>query len=174
MSWWGVVLSDETPHTLRFGVGLAGVLLLTAAVRLLRPARSGALPYDEATRQRLVALGAVAPALGAADGAVFGEAGRAGCAFVKRDGVWLAFGDPAGEERDRVSTIWRFRDLCERAGADPAFWRAGPELLRVYADIGLTPFPLGNGPAAPWYLLCRPERDIEALLPLLPKVDDAA
>jgi phosphatidylglycerol lysyltransferase len=118
-------------------------------------------------------MGAVTPELGAADGAIFGEAGRAGCAFVRLDGVWLAFGDPAGDERDRVSAIWRFRDVCERAGVDPAFWRAGNELLRVYADIGLTPFPLGVGPSGPLNLLCRPERDINALLPLLPKVADA-
>lgn len=173
-SWWGVVLSGDTPDSLRFAVGLAGVLLLAAAARLLRPARSGALPYDEAMRQRLVGLGAAAPVVGGADGAIFGEADRAGFAFVKREGIWLALGDPAGEERDRVSAIWRFRDICERAGVDPAFWRAGPGLLRVYADIGLTPFPLEGGPDGPLHLLCRPERDIEALLPLLPKVDDAA
>lgn len=172
MSWWAVVLSGETPDSLRFAVGMAGVLLLAAAVLLLRPARILALPYDEAMRQRLMALGAVAPVVGGADGAIFGEADRAGFAFVKREGIWLALGDPAGEERDRVSAIWRFRDVCERAGVDPAFWRAGPALLRVYADIGLTPFPLEGGPAGPLHLLCRPERDIEALLPLLPKVDD--
>ena len=153
-------------------VGLAGVFLLVAAVGLLRPARTGAVPYDDAMRQRLSALGAAAPAVGAADGAIFGEADRAGFAFVKRDGIWLALGDPQGEERDRVSAIWRFRDVCERAGVDPAFWRAGPDLLRVYADIGLTPFPLPAGPDGRLYLLCRPERDIEALLPLLPKAED--
>jgi phosphatidylglycerol lysyltransferase len=174
LSWWGVVMSGETPHTLRFAVGMAGVMLLVAAAGLLRPARVGAVPYDEATRQRLIALGAVAPPVGAADGAIFGDAGRAGCAFVKRAGVWLALGDPAGDERDRISAIWRFRDACELAGVDPAFWRAGTELLRVYADIGLTPFPLETGLTGPVNLLCRPERDIEALLPLLPQVDDAA
>lgn len=174
MSWWGVVLSDEAPHTLRFAVGLAAMLLLGAAAGLLRPARSAAVPYDEAVRQRLIAFGAAAPAIGAADGAVFGEAGRAGCAFVKREGVWLALGDPVGEERDRVSAIWRFRDVCEQARVDPAFWRTGSELLRVYADIGLTPFPLGGGTTGGLYLLCRPERDIEALLSLLPKVEDDA
>jgi phosphatidylglycerol lysyltransferase len=164
MSWWGVVLSDQAPHTLRFAVGLAGVLLLVAAFRLLRPARPPALPYGAATRERLAALGAMAPAR--ADGAVFGEGGRAGLAFLRHEGVWLALGDPGGEERDRVSAIWRFRDLCERAGVDPAFWRVGPDLLRVYADIGLTPFPLEDEPSR--FLACRAEHDLAALLPLLP------
>lgn len=174
MSWWGVALSGNTPHTLRFAVGVAGVLLLVAAVRLLRPARPPALPYDAATQQRLAALGALAPPLGGADGAVFGEAGRAGFAFVKRDGIWLGLGDPAGEEADRVSAIWRFRDICEAARVDPAFWRVGPDLARVYADIGLTVLPLAAGSEGPRYLACRAERDLEALLPLLPGHDDAA
>ena len=172
LSWWGVVLSGETPETVRFAVGLAGVMLIVAAAGLLRPARIVARPYDEAMRDRLTALGAMAPALGAADGVVEGEGGRAAVAFVKRDDIWLALGDPAGEERERISVIWRFRDLCDSARVDPAVWRAGPDLLRVYADIGLTALPLEGGNGVPRYLLCRAERDLSALLPLLPRDED--
>lgn len=172
LSWWGVVLSGETPETVRFAVGLAGVMLIVAAAGLLRPARIVARPYDEAAREKLTALGAMAPALGAADGVVEGEGGRAAVAFVKRDDIWLALGDPAGEERERISVIWRFRDLCDSARVDPAVWRAGPDLLRVYADIGLTALPLEGGNGVPRYLLCRAERDLSALLPLLPRDED--
>lgn len=173
MSWWGLVMAAEAPPSLRFAVGLAAVMLLVAAARLLRPARPPALPYDAAVRGRLLALGAMAPEEGGADGAVFGEGGRAGFAFVRRGSIWLALGDPAGEERDRVSAIWRFRDICEQAGVDPAFWRVGPGLLRVYADIGLTAFPLGTESGGARHLACRAERDLEALLPLLPEAEDA-
>lgn len=169
LSWWGVVLSEEAPDTLRFSVGLAGVLLVVAAFRLLRPARPPALEYGQGARARLAALGARAPE--SADGVVFGEAGRAGMAFVRHEGIWLALGDPAGEERDRISAIWRFRDICEQAGVDAAFWHVGPELLRVYADIGLTSFPLAGAPGR--YLACHAEHDLEALLPLLPRPGDA-
>lgn len=167
-SWWGVVLSPVAPNSLRFTVGLTGVLLLVAMVRLLRPARIEPLPWTAATRARLAALGALAPA--EADGAVMGEAGTAGMAFLKRDGVWLALGDPVGDPRDRISAIWRFRDMCERAGVDAAFWRVGPGLLRVYGDIGLTPVPIGEDPAAaaPLYLALRAEHDLERLRELLP------
>lgn len=144
------------------------MLLLVAMVRLLRPARIEPLPWTAATRARLAALGALAPA--EADGAVMGEAGTAGMAFLKRDGVWLALGDPVGDPRDRISAIWRFRDMCERAGVDAAFWRVGPGLLRVYGDIGLTPVPIGEDPAAaaPLYLALRAEHDLERLRELLP------
>lgn len=168
-SWVEVVLSPLAPDSLRFTVGLAGLLLLVGMARLLRPARIAPLPWEATIRARLLALGAAAPE--AADGAVLGENGEAGFAFIKRDGVWLALGDPAGEERDRVSAIWRFRDMCDRAGVDAAFWRVTPALLRVYGDIGLTAFPLG-APApgeAQRYLACRAERDLEKLMPLLPQ-----
>ncbi len=168
MSWWGVVLSEEAPDTLRFAVGLAGVMLLVAAFRLLRPARPPALAYGPDLRVRLASLGAQAPER--ADGAVFGEGGRAGFPFLRHEGIWLALGDPGGEERDRVSAIWRFRDLCDQARVDPAFWDVGPELLRVYADIGLTAIPLEGRPAR--FLVCRAEHDLAALLPLLPGRDD--
>jgi uncharacterized membrane protein YbhN (UPF0104 family) len=167
-SWWEVVASPLAPDSLRFSVGLAAVLLLVAVVRLLRPARLVPEAWSVETRERLRALGAEAPEL--ADGAVFGEGGRAGFGFVKRNGIWLGLGDPAGEERDRVSAIWRFRDMCERAGVDAAFWRVGPGLLRVYGDIGLTAFPVGApGPGdGPRFLVCRAEKDLELLAPLLP------
>ncbi len=153
-----------SPDSLRFTVGLTGVLLLIAMVRLLRPARFRPLDWEPGVRSRLASLGALAPA--EADGAVFGEAERAGFAFLKRDGVWLALGDPAGDRRDAISAIWRFRDLCERAGVDPAFWRVGPDLLRVYGDIGLVAVSLGEGPR---YLALRAERDLAKLSELLPR-----
>ncbi len=166
-SWWEVVFSELAPDSLRFTVGLTAVLLLIGMVRLLRPARFRALEWDGATRARLSALGALAPM--EADGAVFGEGERAGFAFLKRDGVWLALGDPAGERRDAISAIWRFRDLCERAGVDPAFWRVGPDYLRIYADIGLNAVPLRpREKGRPSYLALRAERDFESLSPLLP------
>jgi len=167
-SWWGVVASPMSPDSLRFSVGLAAVLLLVAAVRLLRPARIKPEPWGAEVRARLKALGAEAPEM--ADGAVFGESGRAGFGFVKRDGIWMALGDPAGEEGDRISAIWRFRDMCERAGVAAAFWRVGPGLLRVYGDIGLTPFPIGAPKPGDGlrYLACRAETDLETLAPLLP------
>jgi phosphatidylglycerol lysyltransferase len=165
-SWWAVVLSDAAPDSFRFAVGITAVLLLVAAARLLRPARVAYGGYDAATRARLAARGAVAPAQ--ADGVVLDEAGLPAFAFLERPGIWLALGDPAGEGEARAAAIWRFRDLCEQQGVDPAFHRVGAELLRVYGDIGLTAFPLDNADGPPLYLACRAERDLRQLLPLLP------
>ena len=111
---------------------------------------------------------------------VTGETDRAGLPFRRIGRVLLGLGDPVGAEGDRVSAIWRLRDMALQEGLDPAFWNVGPELLKVYADLGLTPLPLGPGGeigqteagVAPSgrYLVCVAERDLNALIPLLPEL----
>jgi uncharacterized membrane protein YbhN (UPF0104 family) len=178
-AWWAIVLSQEVPNSLRVTVAVAVVLALLAIWRLLRPGRVRALPWDAASRARLAALGAIPPA--GADGVVMGEADRAGIPFRRIGRVLLGIGDPTGSESDRVSAIWRLRDLAQQEGLDAAFWRAGPGLLKVYNDLGLTALPLGaDGLPAPeaqpdtlpacQYLVCVAERDLNTLLPLLPEL----
>ena len=58
--------------------------------------------------------------------------------------VLLGLGDPVGDETDRVSAIWRLRDLARQEGLDAAVWHAGPDLLKIYGDLGLTALPLGS------------------------------
>lgn len=178
-TWWHFVLTGDAPWSLRATIGLGVALLLFALYRLLRPARIGVVSLEGEARRRLAARGCPPPAT--ADGVVFGEDGDAAIAFRRLPGIWLALGDPAGDEHDRISAIWRFRDVCEQEGVDPAFWRVGPELLPVYGDIGLTAFPLadddrlapevkGDTPPAAHYMVCRAERDLIKLMPLVPMI----
>lgn len=179
-AWWAVVMSRDLPDTLRVTVALAVVLALIAIWRLLRPGKVRWLPWDGATRQRLALLGGTIPPA-RADGVVLGEAERAGIPFRRCGRVLLGIGDPMGAEADRVSAIWRLRDLAQQEGLDPAFWRAGPGLLKVYGDLGLTALPLGSdglpleeareeAPETRQYLVCVAERDLTTLLPLLPQL----
>jgi uncharacterized membrane protein YbhN (UPF0104 family) len=179
-AWWAVVMSRDLPHSLRVTVALAVGLALIAIWRLLRPGKVRWLPWDGAARQRLARLGGTIPPA-RADGVVLGEAERAGIPFRRCGRVLLGIGDPMGAEADRVSAIWRFRDLAQQEGLDPAFWRAGPGLLKVYGDLGLTALPLGpdglplpeapdETPEARQYLVCVAERDLNTLLPLLPQL----
>jgi uncharacterized membrane protein YbhN (UPF0104 family) len=176
-TWWHVLVAADTPWSLRATIAVGVALLLFALWRLLHPARIEVRPLDPAWAERLAAT-APGP-IAEADGMVLGEAGKAAIAFRRLPGLWLGLGDPAGDEHDRISAIWRFRDLCEQEGVAPAFWRVGRELLGVYGDIGLAAFPLteedrlagetaGDGPPAEHYLVCRAERDLLRLLPLVP------
>ncbi|MGH7044661.1 MAG: phosphatidylglycerol lysyltransferase domain-containing protein [Acetobacteraceae bacterium] len=179
-AWWQIVLSARDPIGLRVGVMLTVVPGLLALWFLLRPGRVTPLAWDDAARVLLAGLGAIPPEQ--ADGLVLGEAGRAAIPFRRVGRVLLGLGDPAGPEADRVSAIWRLRDLAGQEGRDPAVWRAGPALLRVYADLGLAALPLGSdglplppGRAAPAaeYLVCVAERDLQPLLRRLPELAQA-
>jgi phosphatidylglycerol lysyltransferase len=164
-AWWQVVRSPLAPDSLRFTVGLTALLLLAGLIQLLRPVFREA-PWDGATRQRLGQLGALMPPV--AEAAVFGEAGKAGFSFAKQPGIWVALGDPAGEPKDAISAIWRFRDLCERAGVEAAFWGIGTRYQRFYADIGLQSVLLEDQGASPGLRLAiRAERDPATLRALL-------
>ena len=176
-SWWEIVLSPDLPNSLRMIMALAVILAVLAILRLLRPGHVAWLPWKGEGRLRYAALGADPPA--EADGLVMGEAGRSGIAFRRLGRVMLGLGDPVGAPSDRISAIWRLRDLAAQEGLDPAVWRAGPELLKVYGDLGLTALPLGpdgqllpesegEAPSSSHYLCCVAERDLVTLAPQLP------
>ncbi|MGH7118453.1 MAG: phosphatidylglycerol lysyltransferase domain-containing protein, partial [Acetobacteraceae bacterium] len=174
--WWQLILSPNLPGPLRLSVALAMVVATAALWRLVRPGRVAFLPWDGMAWERFAALGATPPA--AADGLVLGEAGKSAIAFRRVGRILLGLGDPVGLASDRISALWRLRDLALQDGYDPAIWGAGPDLLATYADIGLTTLPLGADglPAAepamqpPRYLACVAERDLALLLPLLPSL----
>lgn len=182
MAWWQIVASSAAPPAIRVSVALTVVPGLLALWFLLRPGRIGASPWDAAARDRLADFGATLP--DGADGVVWGEAGRAGIPFRRLGRVVLALGDPVGPEGDLVSAIWRLRDLAAQEGRHPAVWQAGSQFLKVYEDLGLVSLPLGpNGlplldeedraPAEARYLVCLAERDMDQLLPMLPRLDES-
>jgi uncharacterized membrane protein YbhN (UPF0104 family) len=176
-AFWAVIISHELPNTVRLAVAIAMLLGLSAIWLLLRPGRVHYLPWDNSARKLLAGMGAVPDLV--ADGVVLGESSRAAIPFRRCGRVLLGLSDPVGDQTDRVSAIWRLRDLAQQEGLDAAVWHAGPELLKVYGDIGLTALPLGSDglplpesegdtPVAEQYLVCKAERDLSLLLPVLP------
>ena len=181
-AFWAVIIAPELPNTLRLTVAIAVLLGLTAIWLLLRPGRVRYLPWDGSARQLLIDWGADLDQ--EADGVVLGESARAAIPFRRYGRVLLGLGDPVGDETDRVSAIWRLRDLATQEGLDAAVWYAGRDLLKVYGDLGLTALPLGpdglpmpesdgNGAPAAQYLVCKAERDLNLLLPVLPSLAEA-
>jgi uncharacterized membrane protein YbhN (UPF0104 family) len=173
-SWWAIVMSGQAPLPIREAVALAVLLGLTALWGVIRPGRVRAVPWNAESRLRYAAFGALPPA--EADGLVMGETCRSGIPFRRVGRVLLGLGDPAGSETDRVSAVWRLRDLAQQEGRDAAVWRASGEMLKIYRDLGLTALPLGPdgnlaeaaSGAACRYLCCVAERDLGVILPLLP------
>ena len=182
-SWWEIVLSRDVPNSLRVALALVVLLGLLAMYRLLRPGTVAWLPWMGEGRLRYASMGALPPVL--ADGLVMGETGRSGIPFRRLGRVMVGLGDPVGSPVDSISAIWRLRDLAEQEGMSPAVWRAGPSMLKVYLDLGLTPLPLGpdglllevqgeTTPLSDRYLCCVAERDLQILIPQLNILTGAA
>ncbi len=177
-----ILMSRDVTTGVRFAVGVAVVLALVALWRLIRPGQVQWLPWAGEGRAHYASLGALPPAQ--ADGVVLGESGTAGIPFRRVGRVMIGLGDPAGAVSDRTSAVWNLRDLAQQEGLHPAVWRAGPGLLKIYEDLGLTALPLGeNGmplpeqsgdaPVVSHYLCCVAERDLSALLSLLPTLAES-
>jgi uncharacterized membrane protein YbhN (UPF0104 family) len=181
-SWWKVVLSPHESNSMRASVGLTVGLAVISMWRLLHPRRVTWAPWQAEQRKRYAALGANPPEV--ADGVVWGEAERAAIPFRRLGRSMVALGDPAGADPDRVSAIWRLRDLAGQEGRSPAVWQAGRSLLPVYTDLGLAALPLdGDGlpiaetfsatapqERADSFLVAQPGRDLQALLDALPRL----
>lgn len=171
-----LVMSPDFSNGSRVTLALVVVLGLYALWRLIRPVRVSWMAWKGEGRLRYAALGMVPPAT--ADGVVFGESERAAIPFRRVGRVLLGLGDPAGSESDRVSAVWNLRDLALQERRDPAVYRGGPGLAKVYEDLGLTPVALGldgllstePSTEATEFLYCLAERDLGILVPMLPEV----
>lgn len=179
LAWWKIILASEAPAALRVTIALAVGLGLFAIWSLIRPGRVAVQAWDDTARSQFVGLGGQAPAR--VDGLVWGEFGTAALAFRRHGRILLGLGDPVGDKNDRATAVWQLRDLALKENRSPAFWRAGPDLLSIYADLGLTALPLGpdnrplpeahgDTPMAEAYLVCAAERDLETMLGLLPEL----
>jgi phosphatidylglycerol lysyltransferase len=91
------------------------------------------------------------------EGYVMGEAGEAMIPLRVLGGFLVGLGDPAGGETDSISAIWRMRDLALQQGLKPAFWCVGEPFLRIYDDIGLSIWPVGDESGLSF---CYPPADI--------------
>ncbi len=140
-SWWQLVMSAALPGRLRVSVALLVVVFLFATWRLIRPGRVASQAWNDEARRFFTRVGAEPP--DDADGIVLGETGRSCIAFRRARGILVGLGDPAGASPDRISAIWRLRDLAVQEGRATAAWRTGPELLETWNDLGLIAWPLG-------------------------------
>ncbi len=57
---------------------------------------------------------------------------------------WVAMGDPVGPEDRWEELAWRFIDLCDRSGGQPAFYQIQGRHLELYSNLGLSFMKLGE------------------------------
>ena len=150
--WWQFTFRGDAPRSLRAEVGAILVLVLAAALRLLRPPRlPGGAVVAEIDRVRpLVTRSRSTTASLALLGDkrfLFSDSGRCGIMYGVRGRSWVALGDPIGDGASTASQaelIWAFRELSDRHGGWPAFYQVGAEHAAIYHDVGLGQFKLGE------------------------------
>nr|WP_242010292.1 lysylphosphatidylglycerol synthase domain-containing protein [Acetobacter conturbans] len=155
-SWWQLFV-PEGSHA-RWIVTVAGMLSLLVIARLARPGRVVVRPWNEKNAEWYYGLDHALPGLpgGVVHGLLTGEAGTAGLPIRRRGTFIVGLGDPAGDDGDSASVIWRLRDLALQEGGWPVFWRVGETFLPIYADMGLVVWPLDDAPGS--YVCCPPEQ----------------
>jgi phosphatidylglycerol lysyltransferase len=151
----------DAPRSLRALTAAAGVLIVWALARLVRPAR---LPVPLASASELERAAAIVAtsrrasahlALLGDKSLLFDESGRAFIMYRVVGPSWIALGDPVGDPSCAIALIERFTELADRAGGWTAFYRAGPALLPTYLEFGLSVAKLGEVarvPLATWTL----------------------
>ncbi|HEX4506415.1 MAG TPA: bifunctional lysylphosphatidylglycerol flippase/synthetase MprF [Alphaproteobacteria bacterium] len=148
--WWQFAVSEHAPRSLRATFLVVLILLVFGLSHLLRPSPvKPHLPTDtemDAVRDILkTADRAEANVVYLRDKALlFNDARTAFIMYAVRGRSWVALGDPVGPAAEVPELIWRFRELCDRAGGRPAFYQVSGDTLPFYLDVGLTPIKVGE------------------------------
>ncbi|MGH6898117.1 MAG: bifunctional lysylphosphatidylglycerol flippase/synthetase MprF [Geminicoccaceae bacterium] len=155
--WWRFVLAEDAPRSLRATAGALIGLLIVGAAQLLRATLrppSAPQPGDVARARAVIAATPDAPvaanlALLGDKQLVFSDSGRSFIMFGVHGGSWIALGEPVGPADERQEILWRFRELCDRYGARPAFYQVTPESMPQFLELGLTFQKLGEEALVP-------------------------
>ncbi|MEE8663334.1 MAG: lysylphosphatidylglycerol synthase domain-containing protein [Acetobacter sp.] len=156
-AWWEM-LSYQGLEGRRWIAGLAILLGFLVIVRLVRAGRVTVSSWSGEKRDWYLELDHAVqnfPAC-APEGLITGEAGQAAIPVRRRGHLLVGMGDPAGNQADAASVIWRLRDLAVQEGRQPVFWCVGNDFLKLYGDLGLVNWPLED--SSDRYLCCAPEQ----------------
>lgn len=201
--WWEFTLHGDAPRFLRATVGVVAGGIVFSLLHLLRPTQVRGEAPDAAALALVNDLVAQSPRasahlalLGDKD-FLFAEARDAFVMYAPSGRSLVAMGDPVGPRDAWPDLVWRFRELCDRAGSWPVFYEASTAALPLHLDVGLTALKFGEEACVPLgrfsldggahksqrYVLRRLERDgaafevhppgdVPALLPALRDISD--
>lgn len=148
--WWQFALHGDASRFLRASVGTTIVLIAIGLYRLIdRPSRRPRTPapdFDAVaalvarsrdTEANLAFLGDKA--------FLFSTAGNGFIMYAVEGTTYLAMSDPVADDpKTTIDLIWRFRELADRSGSDPAFYQVKAALLPHYIDAGFSFAKLGE------------------------------
>ncbi|MGK0189196.1 MAG: phosphatidylglycerol lysyltransferase [Verrucomicrobiales bacterium] len=149
--WLHFGIKGDASRFLRATAGIASVLGGVGIWRLLRPGMrtppsiagaaelARALPIVQASANTNAYL-----ALLGDKRFLFSQSGNAFLMFGIQGNTWVTMGDPVGDPNDREELIWEFRELCDAAGARPAYYQVQADTAHEYASVGMVLYKLGE------------------------------
>jgi phosphatidylglycerol lysyltransferase len=148
--WWQFAFSDNAPRSLRATFLMVVILIVFGLSHMFRPAPVRPhLPTEaEMDAVRRILVHAERPEANVAllrdKALLFNDSQTAFIMYAVRGQSWIALGDPVGPAEELPELIWRFREMCDRAGGKPAFYQVMADTLPLYLDVGLTPIKVGE------------------------------
>jgi phosphatidylglycerol lysyltransferase len=148
--FWEFAFDKSAPRFLRATVGVLLVLLVFAAMRLMRPARiSPPLPSPDEIARALTIVAksrdASAHLVALGDKSIlFAPSGECFLMYGVSGRSWVALGDPVGRVGDWHALAAEFIDRAVRDGAWPVFYKVSRDEIGVYLDFGLSVVKLGE------------------------------
>ncbi len=148
--WWQFALGADAPRSLRATVVMALVGVGFGLAHLLRAAPARPPAVTDAELEKCAAILADSDQIDGnlvflRDKSVLFSADGDGFLMYGVNGrSWIVLGDPIGPPETREELVWRFRELCDRAGGRPAFYQVEAGGLPLYIDAGLVPVKLGE------------------------------
>lgn len=165
---------DEGLVQVLFGVGVPTEskwiiflsLLLGSAIiyQMMRPAKVKYFPWSETMNQLYQSLNNAQETLVhriKPSGIFLCPNEGTALPFIKRYGLMIGLGDPAGKREGLINTLWLFRDLATQEGCSLAVTHISPQLLPFYQDMGLTSIPIPTEQDK--YICCEPNNVVYIL-----------
>lgn len=145
----------EESRFLRATAGMLGVLIVFAALRLLRPAKPVIVHPTEVDIADARAVAARSPsadvhlAFLGDKYFLFNEARTGFLMYGVNGRSWVSLGDPVAPIAEIPALIRSFVQMADRNGGWPVFYKVGSTLLYLYLDHGLSVAKLGEEARVP-------------------------
>ncbi len=149
-SWSSFAIDAEASRTIRSLVAVAAVGVALAVANGLRRAPLRPAPPSPEHLERAARLAAASErsiahlALVGDKSLLFSGTGDAFIMYAACRHTWVALGDPVGPANRRQELAWDFWEHARRCGARTVVYKAHPDDVGTYLDLGLTALKLGE------------------------------
>ncbi len=148
--WWTFAIDAEASRTIRSLVAVAALAVALAVANGLRRAPLRPAPPSPEELERAGRIAAASErsiahlALAGNTSLLFAATGDAFIMYGACRHTWVALGDPVGPAERRQELAWDFWEHARRCGARTVFYKAHPDDVGIYLDLGLTALKLGE------------------------------